>query len=67
MPSVRKYFQLMLCFKSCNSFKNSKAFVTLVPDKAAANMAKIMEVSLDWLVGNTDTELNTNRQPHSGY
>ena len=23
-------------------------------------MAKILEVSLDWLVGNTDTELNTN-------
>jgi len=28
--------------------------------EAAANMAKILEVSLDWLVGNTDTELNTN-------
>ena len=27
--------------------------------EAAANMAKILEVSLDWLVGNTDTELNT--------
>ena len=23
-------------------------------------MAKILEVSLDWVVGNTDTELNTN-------
>jgi transcriptional regulator with XRE-family HTH domain len=28
--------------------------------EAAANMAKILEVSLDWLVGNTDAELNTN-------
>ena len=28
--------------------------------EAAANMAKILEVSLDWQVGNTDTELNTN-------
>lgn len=28
--------------------------------EAAANMAKSLEVSLDWLVGNTDTELNTN-------
>ena len=27
--------------------------------EAAANMAKVLEVSLDWLVGNTDTELNT--------
>lgn len=27
--------------------------------EAAANMAKMLEVSLDWLVGNTDTELNT--------
>jgi hypothetical protein len=28
--------------------------------EAAANMAKILEVCLDWLAGNTDTELNTN-------
>jgi transcriptional regulator with XRE-family HTH domain len=28
--------------------------------EAAANRAKILELSLDWLVGNTDTELNTN-------
>ena len=27
--------------------------------EAATNMAKILEVSLDWLVGNTDTELDT--------
>jgi transcriptional regulator with XRE-family HTH domain len=27
--------------------------------KAATNMAKILEVSLDWLVGNTDAELDT--------
>lgn len=26
---------------------------------AAAKMANILEVSLDWLVGNTDTELDT--------
>lgn len=28
--------------------------------EGAANMAKILEVYLDWPVGNTDTELNTN-------
>lgn len=27
--------------------------------EAATNMAKILEVSLDWLVGNTDAELDT--------
>lgn len=27
--------------------------------EAATKMAKILEVSLDWLVGNTDTELDT--------
>lgn len=27
--------------------------------EAATNIAKILEVSLDWLVGNTDTELDT--------
>jgi transcriptional regulator with XRE-family HTH domain len=27
--------------------------------EAASNMVKILAVSLDWLVGNTDTELNT--------
>ncbi len=27
--------------------------------EAASNMARILEVSLDWLVGNTDIELDT--------
>lgn len=27
--------------------------------EAANNMAKILEVNLDWLVGNTDAELDT--------
>ncbi|MFT3750126.1 MAG: hypothetical protein QM768_17545 [Agriterribacter sp.] len=56
--SWHRFGGIGLCFGSPHHLK-TKNLQNSAMKKAAANMAKILEVSLDWFVGNTDTELNT--------